>query len=582
VALRDLLGRLLSPAPLVIDYSSRSDDEILALRNVSGTLTPAAQAALATELARRKLDEVVEAPKPRRPEPDAPIRGDPISVVNPAMVMLRTRGDRGVLCLFPFGKDKVPQCDPRTLGAEIEAVFLFDRDGAADIPIAAIKKQLQLASVEVVSLRGRSEAFTAGALSLRPADGAANAVIATWGNELRALIGAQLPSELLSKERITHIIGSLVPPAAGEPSPFAIEMFAALKSVVVLLDIVGASVGPAELFSAMGFQTFLVGEPPLKALADMNAAELEDRVDSLVIARDFEGAQQLLESALADPRFGSLGLVPFQLGVLALMQGNRDEALAHYARAIAAATPEPRGYANIGAIHLARGDVRAAMEVAGRAKALMPNDAISTLNLAIATARDGRRDEALAILDAAGEIIDPQSRVVWRERIEKGQLRGSTREVFPHLARKAYAKATQAGPTDRALELFRRALELQPSLIEARLDMGVTLSQLGRTDEALAIYDQLLAEMPRFAPARLNRANVLLRAGNADAAKEELERCLIDVPEWPLPRVSLASMLISRGERERATQLIGELKAMGADAAMIRALEDQLRGRSNQ
>ncbi|MGE0708861.1 MAG: hypothetical protein AB7N76_22455 [Planctomycetota bacterium] len=94
-----------------------------------------------------------------------------------------------------------------------------------------------------------------------------------------------------------------------------------------------------------------------------------------------------------------------------------------------------------------------------------------------------------------------------------------------YLARDHYGVALaqgRAGRPERALAAARRALSLDPSLVQARLEEGVALARLGRDQEALAAYLEA-ARGPRRDVAGLalfDAGALLLRRGEAARARD--------------------------------------------------------------
>jgi tetratricopeptide (TPR) repeat protein len=81
-----------------------------------------------------------------------------------------------------------------------------------------------------------------------------------------------------------------------------------------------------------------------------------------------------------------------------------------------------------------------------------------------------------------------------------------------------------------AIKRFTQAIEVDPSLREARLDRGIILyRELGRFDEAKADFDTLLSEDPTYGPALLNRAMAAQESGEYAQALTDMEAYL-DLP----------------------------------------------------
>ena len=76
---------------------------------------------------------------------------------------------------------------------------------------------------------------------------------------------------------------------------------------------------------------------------------------------------------------------------------------------------------------------------------------------------------------------------------------------------------------ERAEELLRRAIELDPNYAPARVRYGRLLDELGRADDALAQFEHARRLDPRNPPALVGVAQGLLNRGDLEAARRTLE-----------------------------------------------------------
>lgn len=76
---------------------------------------------------------------------------------------------------------------------------------------------------------------------------------------------------------------------------------------------------------------------------------------------------------------------------------------------------------------------------------------------------------------------------------------------------------------EEALELYTKALTLDPSSITTFYNFGFTLKKLGHLDEAIAMYTQILNQKPDYALARFSRSLAYLTQGNFEAGWPEYE-----------------------------------------------------------
>lgn len=99
----------------------------------------------------------------------------------------------------------------------------------------------------------------------------------------------------------------------------------------------------------------------------------------------------------------------------------------------------------------------------------------------------------------------------------------------------ANAKGQVAQPGDkwmRAVDYYKRALEIQPGNVNVRVDMANVLGFLGQTDEAIAQYREAMKTDPKHPQARIN---LILALGQQKkeykAAISEYDSLLKAIPE---------------------------------------------------
>lgn len=180
-----------------------------------------------------------------------------------------------------------------------------------------------------------------------------------------------------------------------------------------------------------------------------------------------------------------------------------------YARALGAAGDWPRAAAVLGAalrhrpaeaaLWLEHGNALVSAERLEeaeasyrRARALQPRELAPLANLAGCLARQGRREAAIALLDEALTLAPGQARLHYNRALLQAEL----------------------GEDALAVEGLRAALQRDPSMIAAYINLGNALTRLGRIEEARAAFDRAVALAPRHDELRYNRAMLLLAQGD--------------------------------------------------------------------
>ena len=232
---------------------------------------------------------------------------------------------------------------------------------------------------------------------------------------------------------------------------------------------------------------------------------------------------------------------------LALHQAGRlDEARILYEKILASDDRHAGALANLGLIHLQRGDRVECVRLLGKSLEIVPNQP-AALNI-LGTALQGlnRLDEALASYDRALALRP--------DLVETHYNRGNTLQTLNRLdeAVTGYDHAIALRPeffeahNNRCIALERlnrleealgscdRAIALRPDVVQPHNNRGNILKKLGRVDEALACYDRAIALRPDYVEAHYNRGNTLqFFLHRPDEALLSYARALELKPDYP-------------------------------------------------
>lgn len=110
----------------------------------------------------------------------------------------------------------------------------------------------------------------------------------------------------------------------------------------------------------------------------------------------------------------------------------------------------------------------------------------------------------------------------------------------------------EAGQRERAIEHYRRAVEIRGDYAPAYNNMGTALRGMGRVDEAIAAYSRALQVMPDYPDAHYNLANALMDLNRPDEAVAHLVIAAAALPSSPGVHNNLGKALAEKGQLAEA------------------------------
>ncbi len=108
------------------------------------------------------------------------------------------------------------------------------------------------------------------------------------------------------------------------------------------------------------------------------------------------------------------------------------------------------------------------------------------------------------------------------------------------------------GESDRAIDLYQRALKIDPEFVLARYDLAVTYRGLGEIDKAIAEYEKALKINPRFPEALSNLGGQYFRKGNVEQAVAHFRRAIEVYPNFIQALSNLGAALNKLGQSQQA------------------------------
>jgi tetratricopeptide (TPR) repeat protein len=239
----------------------------------------------------------------------------------------------------------------------------------------------------------------------------------------------------------------------------------------------------------------------------------------------------------------------YNLGIVLREQGEADQAIDHYQRAVALRPDYAEAHYNLGRLLVEHGQLNDAVAHYERAAAINPADAEAQNNLAVTLFGMGRTDDAIAHYQKALEI------------------RPDYAEASCNLANALITK----DDFDGAIARYKACLAAIPDQVEAQYNLASALLRKGRTDEAIVEYQKVLQMQPESADAHANLGIAWLAKGRVRDAMEEYTKALQISPENLAALSNLAWLLATSSDSSLRNGSEAVRLAERADSASSRS-----------
>lgn len=249
----------------------------------------------------------------------------------------------------------------------------------------------------------------------------------------------------------------------------------------------------------------------------------------------------------------------YALGVVADRQGQPDEALKHYARALQIQPDYEAAVLGTTNIMQRRGDNAGAVRFAEPIAKKWQRNLYLQAIYADALVKDDRVDEADLVARAAlkrDERFVPAIVSLTKASLQRGRVEladnmlEQAAAIDPQNAEVAFlqAKRFQAkGDLTQALVSYRKAIELNPEYAEARMALGIQSMAGGNYNEALAQFEAAVTLVPTLVEAHLNLGDVYRALRRWQDAKREFDKALRMKSELPEAHYNQGLMFMTVG-----------------------------------
>ena len=241
----------------------------------------------------------------------------------------------------------------------------------------------------------------------------------------------------------------------------------------------------------------------------------------------------------------------YNLGIVLSEQGDAEQAIGHYRRAVDLRPDYAEAHYNLGRLLAEQGQFDDAIAHYEKAVAINPADAEAQNNLGVTLFGIGRADDAIAHYQKALEIQPDYA------------------EASCNLASALIGK----GDLDGAIARYTACLAAIPDQEDVRYNLASALLRRGRTDEAIVQYQKVLQVHPDSADAHANLGSALLAKRRVRDAMAEYTKALQIAPENLAALSNLAWLL--------ATSADPSLRN-GSEAVRLAERADSASSRSDQ
>jgi len=235
------------------------------------------------------------------------------------------------------------------------------------------------------------------------------------------------------------------------------------------------------------------------------------------------------------------------LGTALAAEGKKEEAIAHYRKAIEINPTFTIAHLNLGAALVAQGRIEEALA----AIKMNPNQEEAHFHLGVVLAAQGRNEEAIAHYLAAIKI-NPNYDDAHYNLANLFMKQGKIEEAIAH-----YRQAIKINPDhadahcnlanvfvkqnkiDQAIEHFREAVRITPSSFASLNNLGVNLEKQLKHDEAASYYRRALVVEPKNPGIYFNLGVALGNKGELKEAIENFRQAIYLKPDYEEARRAL-------------------------------------------
>ncbi len=266
-------------------------------------------------------------------------------------------------------------------------------------------------------------------------------------------------------------------------------------------------------------------------------------------------------------------------GLEAQRQGDYEQAIQYYDKAINQKPHFANAYNNRGVAYGSKGDFDHEIQDYTKAIELNPNYAKAYYNRGVAYKDKGDFDQAIQDFNEAIKL-NPNYAYAYNNRgvaygnkddLDKA-IQDFTKaiDLNPQLAGAYYNRGVifgNKGDFERAIQNYTKAIELSPNYVEAYNNRGNAYSDKGELDQAIQDFNEAIKLNPNYAYAYNNRGDAYGNKGDFALATQDFTKAIALNPNDAIAYYNRGCIWLGLGEWEKARADLTSAKNMGMDIA---------------
>jgi protein O-mannosyl-transferase len=159
---------------------------------------------------------------------------------------------------------------------------------------------------------------------------------------------------------------------------------------------------------------------------------------------------------------------------------------------------------------------------------------------------------------------------------QRAQMEDNSKAARANLLWKQGSRYLERNRPDKAVGVMRQALELEPSRLEGRLNMGAALYLTKNYEEAVTHFKYVLAFEAQNTMALLNLAACYDALGDLDNSVAVLEQLVHERPQWKDAHYNLAVAYVKQEKYDQAMDALKAELKLNPQHEMARTLLNKL------